>query len=354
VRNVLLDVGAESGWIAELGDRAVIRLQAGEWSAAETWVEEWAVSAGARIASGDWASRKLGMTREAVFEISTSLHADFTARLAGGGELAGDAATVQLCAEVLGWTAKAHREPAESWRAFAEIAPAAQQPAFLIDARGDPAAALEQGDMLAGCGLQVGLRVAREAWDRFLAGEDWSRCATRWRNARALRRSPAERSAIPTEAARNFIHASAPDTLPLLERAGALLAHDQAAAAGALSSQARSAAEAFLFAVLDARPFTHARFALNAPLAFDFGLRAAEADLAAADARLVVELDGYYHFRDAAAYRRDRRKDALLQEHGWFVLRFLAEDVVSDPGAVVSQIERTLARRGAPQSIPAT
>lgn len=26
-------------------------------------------------------------------------------------------------------------------------------------------------------------------------------------------------------------------------------------------------------------------------------------------------------------YRRDRRKDQLLQENGYFVLRFLAEDV---------------------------
>jgi len=30
---------------------------------------------------------------------------------------------------------------------------------------------------------------------------------------------------------------------------------------------------------------------------------------------------------DAEAYRRDRRKDALLQENGYIVLRFLAEDV---------------------------
>jgi hypothetical protein len=29
---------------------------------------------------------------------------------------------------------------------------------------------------------------------------------------------------------------------------------------------------------------------------------------------------------DAAAYRRDRRKDVLLQQHGYFALRFLAED----------------------------
>ena len=41
----------------------------------------------------------------------------------------------------------------------------------------------------------------------------------------------------------------------------------------------------------------------------------------------MIELDGGQHLANADAYRRDRRKDALLQEHGYFVLRFLAEDV---------------------------
>ena len=42
---------------------------------------------------------------------------------------------------------------------------------------------------------------------------------------------------------------------------------------------------------------------------------------------LAIELDGGQHLADADAYRRDRRKDQLLQENGYFVLRFLAEDV---------------------------
>ena len=52
-----------------------------------------------------------------------------------------------------------------------------------------------------------------------------------------------------------------------------------------------------------------------------------EVDLLCADARLAVELDGSQHLDSADAYRRDRRKDMLLQQHGYFVLRFLAEDV---------------------------
>jgi hypothetical protein len=41
----------------------------------------------------------------------------------------------------------------------------------------------------------------------------------------------------------------------------------------------------------------------------------------------VIELDGGQHLGDPDAYRRDCRKDALLQENGYLVLRFLAEDV---------------------------
>ena len=35
------------------------------------------------------------------------------------------------------------------------------------------------------------------------------------------------------------------------------------------------------------------------------------------EAKLVIELDGSQHPSDASAYRRDREKDALLQETGY-------------------------------------
>ena len=38
------------------------------------------------------------------------------------------------------------------------------------------------------------------------------------------------------------------------------------------------------------------------------------------------------------AYRRDRRKDQLLQENGYFVLRFLAEDVGKELDAVLDAL----------------
>ena len=43
-----------------------------------------------------------------------------------------------------------------------------------------------------------------------------------------------------------------------------------------------------------------------------------EVDLLCAEERLVVELDGGQHLENLDAYRRDRRKDAMLQEHGSF------------------------------------
>ncbi len=92
-------------------------------------------------------------------------------------------------------------------------------------------------------------------------------------------------------------------------------------------ARARSASEAFLFRRLQTLPETSGRFRLNAelPILFDSNGRM-EVDLLCAEAGVVLELDGAQHLADADAYRRDRRKDALLQQNGYFVLRFLAED----------------------------
>lgn len=42
------------------------------------------------------------------------------------------------------------------------------------------------------------------------------------------------------------------------------------------------------------------------------------------------------------AYRRDRRKDALLQEHGYFVLRFLSTDIGKCLNETLDSILRTV------------
>jgi very-short-patch-repair endonuclease len=58
------------------------------------------------------------------------------------------------------------------------------------------------------------------------------------------------------------------------------------------------------------------------------------------------------HLSDPVAYRRDRRKDQLLQENGYFVMRFLAEDVGKELDVVLDAILRALSRRrGSPLSL---
>jgi superfamily II DNA or RNA helicase/very-short-patch-repair endonuclease len=112
------------------------------------------------------------------------------------------------------------------------------------------------------------------------------------------------------------------------------------------AARARSASEAFLFRRLDTLAETTGRFRLNValPIPFD-GFGTLEVDLLCADARVAIELDGGQHLADPVAYRRDRRKDQLLQENGYFVLRFLVEDVGKEFDAVLDAVLRVLARR---------
>jgi len=114
--------------------------------------------------------------------------------------------------------------------------------------------------------------------------------------------------------------------------------------------QARSATEAFLFRRLESLPATAGKFRLNAelPIPFD-GCGRMEVDLLCAEARVAVELDGPQHLENAEAYRRDRRKDALLQEDGYRILRFLTEDVGKHLDDVLDVILRAMVQRSSPQ-----
>jgi superfamily II DNA or RNA helicase/very-short-patch-repair endonuclease len=108
-------------------------------------------------------------------------------------------------------------------------------------------------------------------------------------------------------------------------------------------ARARSATEAFLYRRLETISQTSGRFSLNIKLPIPFaGQGKMEIDLLCEDCRLAVELDGPHHFADADAYRLDRRKDMLLQENGYFVLRFLAEDVGKHLDDVLDAIIRVL------------
>jgi superfamily II DNA or RNA helicase/very-short-patch-repair endonuclease len=112
------------------------------------------------------------------------------------------------------------------------------------------------------------------------------------------------------------------------------------------ANRARSASEAFLYRRLETLPETRGRFQMNVdlPIAFD-GWGRMEVDLLCADSHVVVEVDGGQHLADAVAYRRDRRKDQFLQENGYLVLRFLAEDFAKELDTVLDGILRALTAR---------
>jgi very-short-patch-repair endonuclease len=111
------------------------------------------------------------------------------------------------------------------------------------------------------------------------------------------------------------------------------------------SDRARSAAERLLFAALESRPTTQGRFGLNERADFFLAGRPVEVDLLAAGQRLAIEVDGYFHFLGPEDYRRDRRKDLALQQHGYVVLRFLADDVPVRLDEILSIVESAVAQR---------
>ena len=112
------------------------------------------------------------------------------------------------------------------------------------------------------------------------------------------------------------------------------------------AARARSASEAFLYRRLQSLSITAERFELNAslPIPFD-GWGDMEVDFLEPKIRLVIEIDGSQHFSNKEAYRRDRRKDALLQENGYFVLRFLVEDIGKELNIVLDAIIRIVSLR---------
>lgn len=110
--------------------------------------------------------------------------------------------------------------------------------------------------------------------------------------------------------------------------------------------RARSASEAFLYRRLETLPETRGRFQLNVrlPIAFD-GQSEMEVDFLNEQLRLVVEIDGSRHLTDLDAYRCDRRKDRLLQQNGYIILRFLAEDIGKDLDNILDSVLQSQAAR---------
>ncbi len=205
--------------------------------------------------------------------------------------------------------------------------------------------------------LPLGIAVPAEVWARYLAEGPDSRTKAVLREGaielpvldrtgveRVLRARGIEPPVIPP-AVLPVVAGGVPDAF------AAALATAAAVAPRAASEEdddrARSAAERFLYQFLELLPDTAGRFELNADAGFRFGPRAAEVDLLARDLRIAVEIDGYYHFRDEANYRRDRAKDWELQRRGFLVLRFLADDIIPRLEEVRDRILAAVALRTA-------
>jgi hypothetical protein len=107
----------------------------------------------------------------------------------------------------------------------------------------------------------------------------------------------------------------------------------------------RTLPERLLHEALEADPATRGLFVPNAALDVRFGRSTAEVDFLCDRHRVVVEVDGWHHFRAPDHYRRDRRKDLTLQERGYVVVRVLAADVVEDAAAVAALVRDATARR---------
>ena len=112
------------------------------------------------------------------------------------------------------------------------------------------------------------------------------------------------------------------------------------------AARARSNAEAFLWKRLETLPETRGRFELNGRLPIPYaGVADMEVDLLDRQSRLAIEIDGFHHFSGENAWRRDRRKDFLLQHAGYLVFRVLASDVTRRLDEILDTISVALRSR---------
>ncbi len=114
-----------------------------------------------------------------------------------------------------------------------------------------------------------------------------------------------------------------------------------------LQDRSRSHSELTLREALANDPRTRGLFEPNAPIPVYDRSQGIEVDLVARDALLAVEIDDWYQFRDPQAYHRERIKDVWLQRAGFFVMRFLVEDVEERLPQTVDEIALGLAGRRA-------
>lgn len=285
------------------------------------------------------AAAALLVLRDGVARAETT-PAGFVAECGGSGTVAGRAARVVRAVATL--------YPPEAWPALLLMPPAGQPSEWAL-----PAAQILEPVAAAEPRLPVALALPIEEYARLASRSEVRAVAM-------LREGFVEiRGVSGNELEERFRNAGvAPPPPAVCERlTGTGLADDVAGAFVAAvrtvrtashaeaESDFRSVHEEFLYGLLESMPDTVGLFRPNCPLAFRHGHKSAEADLLAESLRLVVEIDGGHYHLTPEQYRRDRRKDWLYQRHGYAVLRFLAEDVASDPGPALDTILEAVAFR---------
>jgi len=83
----------------------------------------------------------------------------------------------------------------------------------------------------------------------------------------------------------------------------------------------------------------------NYPILHD-GQVIAEADFAAPELKLCIEIDGRAYHSDRATFENDRARQNALVLAGWTVLRFTWEQITAQPDEVVRQVMLAVKARG--------
>ena len=365
IRTLLLDDAAEANWLQEFRGRRVLRLSSDDSKAAEHWMAEQLARRELRGLAAEWIAGRLGVEPGLIIELSPPLYRDYLDRTLRVCEVAylndrpqqsaqrvrseteseSILRIARFCAGVLGWTAPSLESLLSQIASVAALSPPDSLPVFLYTARHPVCATVRLADEFADIGIPVGLRIEPRLWNLFLNENPFVRHALRWRSPEFDNQFDNHKeSGSEDDQTERFLQQYAPDALGTLSAIQAMVVQQQDQSEP-LNDEARSSVERLLFSVLNARALTRGRFQLNASLPFTFGTTQMECDFADFENKVALEIDGYYHFRDLTAYRRDRKKDALLQEYGWLVRRFLAEDVVFRLEDVIAEIEHTLARK---------
>lgn len=134
------------------------------------------------------------------------------------------------------------------------------------------------------------------------------------------------------------------DELVALGASVATIEAFDAIATASSAGQSRSSYETFLYGIVSQHPETVGFFTLNQQLGFKFGRRLAEVDICSRLLGIAIEIDGPYH-EDESAQHRDRRKQELLERHGYEVLRIKTNEIVNGLAGVMGRISSSVRER---------